>query len=258
MSGERRSHRAKPVADPDVLFADRDFFVVAKPVGIPTTAPAGDSLVARVSRLDARAALHHPSSRLDLEVSGVVVFARHHDAVQALLDARAAARYARRYWALAPHLGGAPAASAVSAEGLVVEVPIGVDPRNAKLRAVVLDAPLERTQPARTTVFARHASPLATSYLVVPHTGRTHQLRVHLAHLGAPIHGDVDYGGSRRIVSPDGRVASAPRVLLHCLAVRVTLADRVLEIHAPPPEDLVRAARELGVDVPSARDAWAV
>ena len=75
-----------------------------------------------------------------------------------------------------------------------------------------------------------------------PETGRTHQIRVHLAHLGAPLVGDARYGGPRRI----GEVA-IPRVMLHArrleLAHPTTGAMMVLE--APVPEDFVAAEKAL-------------
>jgi 23S rRNA pseudouridine1911/1915/1917 synthase len=77
---------------------------------------------------------------------------------------------------------------------------------------------------------------------VTLHTGRTHQIRVHLAHLGAPLLGDARYGGPRRV----GEV-SIPRVMLHARRLEVahpaTGAPLVLE--APVPEDFLAAERAL-------------
>ncbi|HEY6004327.1 MAG TPA: pseudouridine synthase, partial [Anaeromyxobacter sp.] len=80
-----------------------------------------------------------------------------------------------------------------------------------------------------------------------PETGRTHQIRVHLAHLGAPLLGDARYGGPRRI----GELA-VPRVMLH--ARRLVLAHPAtgarLVFEAPVPEDFAAVERALLGDEP--------
>ncbi|MEM9195979.1 MAG: RNA pseudouridine synthase, partial [Myxococcota bacterium] len=71
-----------------------------------------------------------------------------------------------------------------------------------------------------------------------PETGRTHQLRVHLQHVGSPIFGDPHYGGPRRIVRDNGAVVTARRVMLHCREVQIGDGP---PIEAPLPEDFVAA-----------------
>ena len=75
-----------------------------------------------------------------------------------------------------------------------------------------------------------------------PETGRTHQIRVHLAHLGAPLLGDPRYGGPRRV----GETAVA-RVMLHALRLEIDhpLTGARLILEAPIPDDLRRLASEL-------------
>ena len=82
-----------------------------------------------------------------------------------------------------------------------------------------------------------------------PETGRTHQLRVHLAHLGAPLLGDARYGGPRRAHEQD-----VPRVMLHArrLALAHPRTGSALTLEAPVPADLRALAEALGLGAPDA------
>jgi 23S rRNA pseudouridine1911/1915/1917 synthase len=75
-----------------------------------------------------------------------------------------------------------------------------------------------------------------------PETGRTHQIRIHLAHLGAPLLGDPRYGGPRRV----GEIA-VPRVMLHARALRIAhpVTGAPLALEAPVPEDFLAVERAL-------------
>ncbi len=91
----------------------------------------------------------------------------------------------------------------------------------------------------------------AALLLLAPDTGRTHQLRVHLAAAGHPILGDSRYGGPARVpvFSGAGRLAfvAAPRLALHAarLAIRHPDGERTLRLRAPFPEDLAAFWRSL-------------
>ena len=75
-----------------------------------------------------------------------------------------------------------------------------------------------------------------------PETGRTHQVRVHLASLGCPLVGDARYGGPRALTRKDGARLEAVRPLLHALAVRLPHpAGGELSVRAPEPADLLAA-----------------
>ncbi|MEM7604038.1 MAG: RluA family pseudouridine synthase [Myxococcota bacterium] len=207
-----------------VVFQDADLIIVDKAPTIATTAPkGGDSLTQRLAQhLGATAsAMLHATSRLDRPVSGLVTYALSKRAELALREGRAAGRYTRVYVGL----------SAVPADGDEGEwnVPIGIDPKKRKLRSV---HGKERRQDART----RYRNHGAHTLELRPITGRTHQLRVHAAHAGRPLLGDRDYGGERRVVSTDGRITSAERVMLHCAFLRLPIGGG-LEVRAPLPED---------------------
>ena len=190
---------------------------VEKPPGLPTTSPDGRRcLVERVQTIARGAEVVHPSSRLDRDVTGVVVFATTSRAIQGLLEARRRGRYRRLYVALlAPPL-------AVSPDPRVWSWPIAIDPPR-KTHRVALEpgARGERAQESETHALVVAATEQLSLVHLFPQTGRTHQLRVHASRAGAPIFGDVDYGGVARIVLPDGVVVSARRPLLHCARVDV-------------------------------------
>lgn len=201
---------------PTVLARDADLLVLAKPAGLPTTSPDGKNCLAHLvaTRIDPGAPHAHPSSRLDRDVTGVVIFARTDRAIRALLDARAAGTYERRYRAIVTQPPEADAGDWTWG--------IAIDPRDPRHR-VALDpgGKGERAQDARSsfTVLERRAG--CALLEVRPHTGRTHQIRVHCARAGSPIAGDTAYGGVRRVTLTDGRVLHVARPMLHCAAVSV-------------------------------------
>ena len=197
-----------------VAHEDEHLLVVVKPSGIPTTAPGGKDCLTR--RLEsARGGALHPTSRLDAEVSGLVTFAKSKRAIAGLRQARAEGRYHRGYLALA---GLAEGAALEPREGSW-EASIAIDPRDPTLR--IASDTGERVQRARTSYRVREAVERAAALWLTPHTGRTHQLRVHAAHAGFPLLGDVRYGGDKRVVLSDGRVIGARRTMLHCAWLRL-------------------------------------
>lgn len=223
----------------EVLHRDADFLVVYKPTGLPTTSPDGRGcLVEQVRPFDPRAMQLHPTSRLDAEVTGVVTFARTPRGVAHSLAMRREGRYDRLYLALA--------AVAPTPESGEWTGSIGVDPRD-KRRRVVTTAHDAQQAETRYSVAAR--APHAVLLALHPHTGRTHQLRVHSSHAGAPFLGDIHYGGPRRLTLPDGRVLTFTRVMLHCTRVSFPLPSGKPGIFvADPPDDLRSAWLALGGD----------
>jgi 23S rRNA-/tRNA-specific pseudouridylate synthase len=223
-----------------IVHRDAELLVVNKPSGLPTTSPdGGDCLVSRVRELDPDAPRLHPTSRLDAEVSGLVTFARTARATEALLEARRAHAYGRTYLALVTN---APADD----EGRW-ELPIAVDPRDRRRRLVSFDDPEKKPSATRFAVRARGELSLLALF---PETGRTHQLRVHCAHVGSAMFGDVIYGGERRVTRSNGRVVSAKRVMLHCAALDLpnVAGEGRLALAAPVPADFTSVWRSVGGD----------
>lgn len=227
--------RSPPRSVPEafaVAHEDAHLLVIVKPAGIATTAPeGGESLTRRLET--ARGAPLHPTSRLDADVTGLVTFAKTKRAMASLREARARGRYHRGYLALAaqapePHEG-------------TWEASIAIDPRDPTRRIAVKPGTRgERVQHAKTTYAVREIGPHAAALWLTPHTGRTHQLRVHAAHAGVPLLGDVRYGGAKRVVLADGRVIAARRTMLHCAWLKLPAIEggTELEIRAEAPEDM--------------------
>lgn len=216
---------------PFVVHRDDHLLVLFKPAGLPTTHPSGgDCLVHRAAAIDPDAPRLHATSRLDAEVTGLVTFARTRRANAALREARAAGTYHRLYLALATTPLEGPARW---------DAPIAIDPADPRRRVIAnrsnAKASLTLARPRAT------AGPLALLELR-PQTGRTHQLRVHAAHGGASLFGDVHYGGAKRAVLPSGLVLTARRTMLHCAALDLPAVDggAPLALRCPPPVDFAR------------------
>lgn len=236
-------------APPPVLYEDDDFVCVAKPAGLPTVpGPSGGahSLVAVVARgLGVRVEALTPTSRLDRDVSGVVTFAKSGAAAARVAQARERGTHARRYVALAAK---GPSVPDDRARGEWTW-PIG-RAKSPLLRAI--GGPDAKEARSRFAVIARaHAG--TTMLALAPETGRTHQLRVHASHAGAPLLGDRDYGGPMRVVLATGKVVSLARIALHCARVRVPVRAEVsVDVVAPVPIELATLWETLG----GAPEAW--
>ena len=224
----------------DVLFEDADLIVLNKPAGLvvhPAPGHAADTLV--------NALLHHCADlqgiggelrpgivhRLDKDTSGVLVVAKNEQAVAHLVAQFSAHRVEKEYLAL---VWGAPEKPSGT-----IELPIGRHPANRKKMAVVA-----RGRAAVTHYETLAATPLAAILRVRIETGRTHQIRVHLAHLGHPVVGDAVYGRARRGLPEN---LSIPRQMLHAHVLKLVHPrdGRRLEFTAPPPPDFLAAQKIL-------------
>ncbi len=184
---ESRAYRAEalPLV---IVYEDAELLVVDKAAGMVVHPAAGNwsgtllnGLLARYpqSATLPRAGIVH---RLDKDTSGLMVVGKTLVAVTALVRAIAAREVHRRYLAIAQ---GKPALSTFS-----VEAPIGRDPRMRLRMAVVASG-----KPARTDVECLASNGGQSALRCTLHTGRTHQIRVHLASRGLPLLGDRLYGG---------------------------------------------------------------
>jgi tRNA pseudouridine32 synthase/23S rRNA pseudouridine746 synthase len=202
-----------------VLHLDDRLLVADKPAGllcVPGRGPdKADCLVARAQALYADALVVH---RLDMATSGLVLFARGTETQRALSMAFAERRIHKRYEAI---VAGHPGAD----EG-EINLPLAADWPHRPRQQVC-----HRTgKPSRTLwQLQSHDAQSGTSRLaLIPVTGRTHQLRVHLAAVGHPILGDALYA------SPPWQTL-APRLLLH--ATSLSWDDDVghRQFSSPPP-----------------------
>jgi len=227
-----------------VVFRDRAILVIDKPAGLVVHPGAGNSrhtLQNALLALDPRLALVPRAGlvhRLDKDTSGLLVIACTPEAHTALTAALAAREVTREYLALC---------SGVMTGGGTIDEPIG---RHRTLRtrmAVRADGREAVTHYRIERRFRAH-----TLVRVSLQTGRTHQIRVHLAHIGYPIVGDPVYGGRRRLpagCSPDVAEAlrSFPRQALHAARLGLThpLTGRPLQFEAPLPHDMRRLIGKL-------------
>ncbi len=231
--------QAMPLA---VVFEDEHLRVIDKPAGLvvhPAPGHWSGTLLNGLLALDEqaqrlpRAGIVH---RLDKDTSGLMVVARTRAAMDALA-ARIAARQVRReYLALAHRRWSGPPVREV-------EAPIGRDPRN-RLRMAVVDLARHPGKPASTRCEWLHDAQAGCLLRCLLGTGRTHQIRVHLAHLGHPLVGDALYGGAP--------AAGMARQALHArrLAFEHPVTGRRLEFAAPLPADLAAALRSWGLTMP--------
>lgn len=228
--------RQLPVADAaiavDVVHADADVLVVNKQAGLIVHPGAGNPDATLVNGLLARypeiAGVGEPMRpgivhRLDAGTTGLMLVARSQRAYEALVGLLSRREVTRKYLAIAwgsfeRNLG-------------IIDAPIGRDHRDPTKMAVVVDGKHARTHYAVQRAFTV-PQPCALVECSLE-TGRTHQIRVHLASIGHPVVGDAVYGGARSVLS-------APRPMLHACRLELThpFTGEALAFEVPLPADL--------------------
>jgi 23S rRNA pseudouridine1911/1915/1917 synthase len=223
----------EPEAIPlDVVYEDDDVLVIAKPAGLVVHPSPGhwsgtlvNALLARDTAYGGIAGVERPGivHRLDRDTSGLLMVAKT-DAAQASLMAQLKARRVKKTY-LALVLGG------VQAGAGRIEAPVGRDPKNRMRMAVVPDG-----RPAVTGYRVRERFAGWTLLELDLVTGRTHQIRVHLAALGHPVAGDAVYGTGTARRGPEG----LGRLFLHAwrLAFAAPATGDLVRLEAPLPGDL--------------------
>src|SRR6266850_3741989 len=237
-----------------ILYQDADLIVVDKPAGMVVHPAAGHESGTLVNAL-----LHHVDDlsgiggekrpgivhRLDRGTSGVMVVAKHDKAHEELARQFHDREVEKEYIAL---VWGEVMA------GRRIDAPIGRDPVNRKKMSAVGpraedSARARRSREAVTRIVrADHFGRTLTLAHVAIHTGRTHQIRVHLSAIGHPIVGDPLYGGVHRRVPGDLRaVTHLTRPFLHAARLVIThpTEKRRMEFTSPLPDDLQHVLDEL-------------
>jgi 23S rRNA pseudouridine1911/1915/1917 synthase len=220
----------------DIVYEDDEIVVVNKAAGMVVHPAPGNwtgtlvnALVGRGGELsqeagDERAGIVH---RIDKDTSGLLLVAKTDRSHRILSAALAARRVTRRYATLCwGHLEG---------DALTIDKPLARDPRDRTRMAVVPTGKTARTDFTRLARF--DSGDLLRAHL---HSGRTHQIRVHLASVGHPVVGDDVYGGGggRKLVA-----LPAHRHFLHAawLRFRHPASNAEMELRAPLPDDLRRS-----------------
>ena len=214
-----------------VVYEDEHLLVVDKPAGLVTHPAPGhptgtlvNALLAHTPELEEGDHPQRPGivHRLDKDTSGLLVIAKDAQTHAALADQMRERAMVKRYLALVEGRMDPPTG--------VIEAPIGRDPRNRLRMALVSEARGGRD--ARTRFHTLRYVPGRSLLEVQLETGRTHQIRVHLAALHHPVVGDLTYGRPQSPMPPRQFLHAAHLEFLH------PVTQRWLTFDAPLPDDL--------------------
>ncbi len=223
----------------DIVFEDPYLLVINKPAGLVVHPAPGNwsgTLLNGLLAYDPQAALLPRAGivhRLDKDTSGLMVVARQRQTMDQLVAMIAARSVSREYIALAH-------GAWQGARTREVDAAIGRDPRN-RLRMAVVDLEKNAGKLALTVVSLLQGGARHCLVRCKLHTGRTHQIRVHMALLGHPLVSDELYGGAV--------AAGLQRQALHAcrLAFEHPATGAAMEFKAPPPSELRAALGSFGL-----------
>jgi 23S rRNA pseudouridine1911/1915/1917 synthase len=220
---------SEPLPSPQVfvVYQDSDMLAVAKPAGLSShpAHPGQDSALGQVcALLDGSGASPVLQHRLDRDTSGLLLFALHEESNQSLYQQFCERRVGKSYLAL---VEGRPPASFSADDRL----------KSGVRGRTVVDS---RGQEANTDFVTLAYTGGAALVEAQPGTGRTHQIRVHLAIQGFPLLGDVLYGGAVFFKTAQCHLA-IPRLLLHAYRLRFQhpRTGEPMMLECPPPADFL-------------------
>ena len=215
--------KTSPVAELfPILYEDADLLAINKPAGLvchPTKGDVYSSLISRVRLHLGEGATAHLVNRLDRETSGVILIAKSPEADAALKKLFEQRKVQKEYLAIAH--------GHFAADSMSCEAPLGKDEQAiiSIKDCVRPDGAASKTEFAVEQRFSRAEGDF-TVLRVRPHTGRKHQIRIHLQHLGHPLVGDKLYGGDERLylefVLRQLTAERRARLILPCQALHAT------------------------------------
>ena len=220
----------------NILYQDDDLLVIDKPAGLTVHPAPGhpdhtlvNAILSHLSELPDTADSVRPGivHRLDKDTSGLILVARNSTALANLSDQFKNRTVVKAYLVLVKGL--------LTPEQGIIEAPVGRDSRNRKRMAVT---PETRGRQARTQYQVVKYFDNYTLLEAIPQTGRTHQIRVHLAAIGYPVVGDATYG----VKSPH-----LTRQFLHAsrLGFHLPSSGEYLEFESPLPAGLAQALQNI-------------
>lgn len=247
----RAVHRAEEIPL-SILYEDEWLVAVDKPPGMVVHPARGHwegtltaALQWHFDQLSTVGGASRPGivHRLDRDTSGVIVVAKTDRAHLALARQWEDRTVEKEYFALV--------AGRLERDRDFIDQPIGLHPRQREKMAIRRDDP--RSRPARSFYEVRERFDGYAAVAIFPHTGRTHQIRVHLAHVGCPVVCDTQYGGRTRLTrgelrrDPRDETVLLARQALHArrLVVRHPATGAPLEFTAPLPSDIAATLAEL-------------
>lgn len=240
LAPERDAAYIEPVFEPlPILFEDAHFLIVNKPAGLPSIPSrhfAHDSVANRVKghliQIGHESRSVHVITRLDQDTSGLMLFAKHSFAHALMAKQLHSQSLEKTYLAIA--------AGTFDQKAALIDAPIArVDAYQMK-RTVQANG-----KPSQTKYRVLQQCTQGALLQVLLLTGRTHQIRVHMAHIGHPLFGDPLYG-------PNLASGGLKRQALHCAHLRFVhpFTQEVVDCKAPMPADMAHLLAMLNAGVP--------
>ena len=243
-SRDRPATPAPQEVEFEVVYEDRGIVAVNKPPNLPVHPGAGrpdgtlvNGLLSRYPEIAAVGGPGRPGivHRLDMDTSGIILVARTDEDYLSLVEQFANRTVSKTYLALVE--------GALAHESGLISAPVGRQASDRRKMQIDWSGKQAATR-FRVAAISDRATFLELDLI----TGRTHQIRVHLAAVGHPVIGDATYGKPAPLLLNRNRVRHAPRQMLHAWRISVERGDGSrLTCQAELPGDFLQAAAELDI-----------